>query len=173
MTYPSHSHLTDDQIDDYLMEAPEVAPNSEAARHLSGCSQCQAMLTAERTNLAEAIEAFNQASLASAQARSNTIPLQLAAPVRAFGLPAWSLAGVAVIIVGIVIQADTQRLPGWSAPPPISLTQGQQIEVAETTDIAQDNLLLSNIGRAIDAPVASPATLFHAPMPGTERQVNP
>lgn len=177
MNLPSDAHLSEDQIEEFLMdlssELGNFGSNSFARRHLVACEHCRTVLETERTQLSQALAAFDQASLASAQARSNTIPLQLAPRRTGFVVPAWSLAGGVAIAIGFSMQLATPPQPTWSEPMREALVQAQPVELAETSDIAQDNLLLSNIGQAIDAPVASPTTLFHAPASVAEFEVRP
>lgn len=155
---PHTAHLNEHEIETLLLLPPaDAAPGT----HLATCGPCQARLTTERHLLTHALAAFNHATLQSAQARSSTLPVALSRPKSAFGSAAWAYGATFAAAIGLATGAGNYRQPNHIA----SQIAGDQPAATQPqpTEIDQDNALLFNIGKALDAPIASPASLFHTP----------
>lgn len=169
--------LTEDQIDDVLISgAADVALSAEAAAHLDACPLCQQRLADAGVPLAT----FREVSLAWAERRSATLPLRPA------GLPAgrrhgrrlaWAGAVTAVLAVGIAIPMARERAdadtPGETpaAVAAVGHTGMSSVTPAAATpeQIQQDNQMLQEIDRALDAPADTPAEYGLLPAAGHAR----
>ena len=159
--------LTEDQLDEVLI-AGSVADADlprAAAMHLSACALCQERLSAAGAPLA----GFRDMSLAWAERRSATLPLRPA------GFPAgrsrharrlaWATVATAVLAVGIALPMAHERAvatPVSDAPQSVAAVghtgMSSVTPAAATPDqIDQDNQMLQEIDRALDAPTDSPA----------------
>lgn len=146
-------HLTDDQIDDYLIG--DLA--ADAAEHLEGCDPCLIRVAAAEAPLAS----FRAVSLAWSERRSATLPLQAsvdAQPSWARRL-AWGAAAVAAIAVGVALPAarhTSGQNVAVAAPAPAVQVVAAATESSDE-QIAKDNQMLKAIDRELDASVESPA----------------
>jgi hypothetical protein len=105
------SHLSEDDLDEILLD---IAPPAATA-HLAACESCARRFTAFQTQLQAQMSAFNQASLAWSEARSNTISRDLThhkATPRITLPAAWSAAAALVLAATFGLHAGLDRAPG-------------------------------------------------------------
>ncbi len=170
-------HLTEDQIDDALMGDLAV----EAKAHLQGCAACAERLAAAEMPLAS----FKAVSTAWSERRSATLPAVV--PQRA-GLGArgrlagWSVALSAALAVAIAVPVMlheghdaavegkhessqvAQAVPTEAAGQPAvavassTNTKAENVRVADE-QISQDNAMLQDVNRELNASTQSPAAL--------------
>lgn len=151
------AHLTEDELDDVLMELAEPA----VLQHAESCAECSLRVAEFRESMAS----FNQATLAWSEARSNSLPPETVnAQGRGWllGNVRWNhrwtyaggaLAGLAMLLAGAV--HDRAAAPGdqqASAP-------GADYYSARQQEISNDNAMLSAISAELYQPVAIPDSL--------------
>lgn len=169
-------HLTEDQIDDALMG--DLA--AEAAAHLEGCTGCAERLAEAKMPLAS----FKAVSTAWSERRSATLPVVV--PQRA-GLGArgrlagWSVAlsAALAVVIGVPLMLHQDRGPAAEGPhgsgqmaqavpaeavgqPTAAVASSTKAGVREAVadeQISQDNAMLRDVNRELNASGQSPAAL--------------
>ena len=125
MNTPTNFHLTDDQIDEFLIGDL----SEEAVSHLAACDPCQVRVTAAEAPLAS----FRAVTLAWGERRSATMPLQTGS----YTQPKWShrlawAVGAAALAIGITLpvmhrgnalQPETSQIASVTELPAVSSTQ--------------------------------------------------
>jgi hypothetical protein len=150
MTSPTQ-HLTEEELDDVLIGTG----SAEAQQHLATCERCTAQIAPFQSSVA----AFNEGSLAWAQAKSNTVSRDLSSARLSTGRTqpmAWG-AGVAMIgAIAFALGTGLHRAPATLD----ANTQARAAQTAATDnaqEIAADNAMLeaidSEIGTAAPAPL--------------------
>lgn len=153
-------HLTDDQIDDYLIGDP----SGEAAEHLERCLDCMARVQ----QIDSAISSFKTASLAWSERRSATMPLRPAQPAGWSGRRAWSFAGssavAAALVIGLLVpvmrhagHADVAAVK--EQPMMMASTGAVSSTLPGEEQIKQDNQMLREIDQALETGSETPAAL--------------
>ena len=102
------SHLSEDDLDEILLGI--ASPESSA--HLAACDVCAGRFTTFQTELRAQMSAFNQASLAWSEARSNTISRDLAhhKATPRLTLPAmWSATAAMVLAATLALHVSLDR----------------------------------------------------------------
>ena len=158
-------HLTDDQIDEYLMGDL----SAEAAAHLEACDPCLLRVAEAEQPLAS----FRAVSLAWGERRSATLPLQEFAPVQ----PRWSrrfvwgTTAAAAIAMGVVapslrhssaseVHVAVATAPVMSTVPAAQVIAPVQVaQISREEQISRDNQMLDAIDRELDASADTPAAL--------------
>lgn len=163
------AHLTEEELDDLLLG--QAAPHAQ--QHLDACELCRAQLAPFQT----AVAAFNDASMAWAQAKSNTISRDLSTirPARTQPL-AWSLGAAMLVAVAVALSVGVHRTPSEAG----TTAQSAQIQHAaqhaphDPEEIAADNAMLEAINSAINPAEPSPIEPFdHAPTRSTSGRHTP
>ena len=158
---PAERHLTQDEVDEFLIDVS--APELRA--HCAACALCGDRVAA----LTQSIRSYNHASLAWAEARSNTFTRDLSGhrPTRRVTASA-ARSVVATIVFGLVasLSASTHLWPAHLANP---VLQGMPDTRAFAPDaraqqIASDNAMLE----AIDAELTEPDSSSVALVRGTQ-----
>jgi hypothetical protein len=165
-----HDHLSDVQIDDYLIG--DLA--EPATAHLAGCEFCDSRVT----DAAAPIEAFKAVTVAWSERRSATLPLHqtLARSAKFHPRLAWAGAVAAVLAIGLAIPVVTHQQRQETARMQAAGT-ANDAEVSRSGDnsmggnivqdnIVQDNQMLKAIDRELDASVESPEVLGLRPVAG-------
>jgi hypothetical protein len=141
--------LSEEELDDVLLgDGP-----AEARRHLAVCVVCSARIAPFQASVA----AFNEGSMAWAQAKSNTVSRDLSTARLSTGSSqpmAWG-AGVAMIAaVAFALGTGLHRTP---AVPDATQTASARTAMDDEREIAADNAMLeaidSEIGTAAPAPL--------------------
>jgi hypothetical protein len=134
----SNGHLTNEQLSDLL-----TCTNSASRDHLKVCSQCRG----EVECLSESLGAVNHLGLLWAEHEARRrVPLPLPAMERWRTRTLWAVpATLAVVWVVILIVNQTHRR---SEIPQADVTPSPAYTVAD------DNLLMANIDRALNAEIA-------------------
>ncbi|MES2392256.1 MAG: hypothetical protein V4555_11490 [Acidobacteriota bacterium] len=167
----STMHLTDDQIDEYLMGDL----SAEATAHLDACNPCLTRVAEVEQPLAS----FRAVSLAWSERRSATLPLQEFAPVRPRWTRrfVWGATAAAALVIGIVVPTlhapaatETNVAVAAVAPAPVAPVV-QVAHISREEQIARDNQMLQAIDRELNASVESPAALG-LPVDGRSRGHN-
>jgi hypothetical protein len=173
----AEAHLTAEQIDDVLIAGVAELP-APAAAHLAACAPCQESLAAA----ASPLTSFRDVSLAWAERRSATLPLQppAAAPARSSTRWTWISASAAALAVGLLIPALRSHEPTQAA----AAVTGQALAVightgvtsvtpvaASPEQIQRDNQMLDDIDRALDAPASSASFGLDAASPRSRASV--
>lgn len=150
----SVSHLSEDELDEVLLgiASPEVSA------HLADCPPCTERFTTFRTELQAQMSAFNQASLAWSEARSNTISRDLrqhkATP--RLTLPAvWSGVAALVLAVTFALHTSFQHTAGslQTANSTATLSTPEAVHPEhDQHELASDNAMLA----AIDSELGTP-----------------
>jgi hypothetical protein len=148
-------HLTEDQIDDYLIGSLPA----EATLHLAACSRCM-----ERTMAAgRSIEGFRAVSLAWSERLSATLPMPAQPVHRPFYEPrlVWSI-GTAVCALLIGLGSFTHRAasaPDAAMNGSTSVAASRPSATPSADQLSSDNQLLNTIDRELNASAESPAAL--------------
>ena len=147
-------HLTEDQLDDALIG--DLATGH--ANHLTACEQCQMRLAEAGAPMA----AFSAVSLAWSERRSATLPTPVQSATSAW-LPRaiWGATAAAVLAVGVSVpsirhglgfgNAEIQRQTMIASTGPVD-----NPVAARDEQIANDNRMLENIDRELEASAPSP-----------------
>jgi hypothetical protein len=145
----AHNHLSEDDLDEVLIGIA----SSESLMHLAECEPCEARLIAFRSEMA----AFNQASIAWSEARSNTISRDIAAhkptPRLTLGA-AWSSAAALVVTFAFGLSMALHQ-PGATldaANPSSTQTAVVTHPDHDQDQLASDNAMLA----AIDSEMGTP-----------------
>lgn len=149
-------HLTDDEIDHYLIGDP----GKETAAHLATCEACRLRASA----ITNPIQGFNAVSLAWSERQSATLNVPLA---KLDGRPArrraaWAAAAAAALTVSVTVTLIRHETP---APTPANAVRHapapvQSFSAEREAQIQQDNQMLQEIHREIASSVPSPADTF-------------
>jgi hypothetical protein len=161
-----NTHLTEDQLDDLLIEGMDsfAASTPAAAAHFRACDPCQIRFAEAEAPVAS----FRHMSLAWAERRSATLPLRPVAQPSSNTPLAWaSLATACTAILALAVARPSTHLLHRSAP----ITEQANLAVightgvksitpiAATPDqIARDNRMLNEIDQALGAPSESAET---------------
>lgn len=148
MTNLPMNHLTEEELDDVLLGIG----TAEAQSHLDTCELCTAQLAPFQTSVA----AFNESSLAWAQAKSNTISrdLSTARLSTARRQPiAWAAGISSLAAIGFVLGLSLHRAP--EVVTPASTTETALVDNAQ--EIAADNEMLAAINSELSS--TAPAAL--------------
>jgi len=156
------SHLSEDELDEVLLgiAAPEVSA------HLAVCAPCTRRLTIFQTELQAQISAFNQASLAWSEARSNTISRDIrnhkATP--RLTLPAvWSGAAALVLAATFALHTSFQHAAGSldAANSAATLSSPDAVHPEhDQHELASDNAMLAAIDSEMGTPQAAQFGIF-------------
>ena len=156
---PAECHLTPEEMDELLMGM--AAPELRA--HCALCVQCGTRVA----NLSESIAFYNHASLAWAEARSNTFTRDLSGhrfTRRVTASAARSMA--ATLILGLVasLSAGTHFWPALVAGSALQAAPAVRAFAPDALaqQIARDNAMLEAIDAELTEPESSPAALLHA-----------
>jgi hypothetical protein len=151
------SHLSEDDLDEILLGI--ASPESSA--HLAACSVCERRFTAFQTQLKEQMAAFNQASMAWSEARSNTISRDLAShkATPRLTLPAvWSAAAAMMLAATLALHVSLDRrssaleASNSAASQTISASSNAIHPEHDQSELASDNAMLA----AIDSEMGTP-----------------
>ena len=153
------AHLTDEELDEVLMELAEPA----VLRHAQSCTACGLRVEEFR----EAMASFNQATLAWSEARANSLP---AVPERTAGrewLPGglrltreWMYGGAAVAVLAMLITGTIhERTAAGSAGTRVATQTESDYFSSRQQEISNDNAMLTAISAELYQPVTIPATL--------------
>jgi len=168
-------HLTDDQIDDYLIGDL----SDDAAAHLAACEPCTL-----RVAKAEApIASFKAVSLAWSERQSATLPTQpVARPSNWSHRFAWATAMTAVLTLAITVPVlrhggrSDDHVAVTQAPAMVMASTGRISELTREQEIDHDNQMLRDIENELTAPSDAPSLLQptgvhpHSHMHGTAIQ---
>ena len=155
---PAECHLTQDELDELMMGVADP----ELQAHCVACVHCGARVAA----LSESFELYNHASLAWAEARSNTFTRDLSGhrPTRRVTASA-ARSVAATIILGLVasLSAGTHFWPAHFAGPALEAAPIVRAFApdARAQQIARDNAMLEAINAELTEPESAPASLFH------------
>ena len=150
----STSHLTDDQLDEVLLGIA----SQPATAHLAVCDPCTQRFVNFQAGLQAQMSAFNQASLAWSEARSNTISRDIRRhkSTPRVTLPAvWSAASALVLAAIFTVNAGLQRTPGSleSANTAATISSPDAVHPEHSQfELASDNAMLD----AIDSEMGTP-----------------
>ncbi len=155
---PAECHLTQEEMDELLMGV--AAPELRA--HCALCAQCGTRVA----DLSQSIAFYNHASLAWAEARSNTFTRDLSGhrPTRRVTTSAVrSMAATLVLGVVASLSAGTHLWPAHFAGSALQAAPATRAFAPETRaqQIARDNAMLEAIDAELTEPESSPAALFH------------
>ncbi len=153
---PAERHLTQDQLDEWLMGVA----SQELHMHCAQCVSCRDRVAA----LSESIQFYNQASFAWAEARSNTFTRDLSEHRPTWRVTASAARSVAVtLIFGLVasLSSATHLWPAHVTGPAPRAASAFAPDV-RAQQIARDNAMLDAIDAELTQPESAPATLFHA-----------
>lgn len=150
-------HLTDDQIDDYLIG--DLAESWNA--HVATCAECQVRIA----ELKSAIDSFKDVSLAWSERQSATVPVRLAGSTRKIShkrRAIWVATATAAIAVSVAIPLMRHEppLPAPTSTDAAAAISAHTFAAERQEQIAQDNQMLRNIDREIGTPVSSPSEVF-------------
>jgi len=151
------SHLTEDDLDEILLGI--ASPESSA--HLAACDLCEQRFTTFQTQLKAQMAAFNQASMAWSEARSNTISRDLTShrATPRLTLPAvWSASAAMVLAATLALHVSLDRRS--AALEASNSTASQTISASadaihpehDQHELASDNAMLA----AIDSEMGTP-----------------
>jgi hypothetical protein len=174
------THLTEDQIDELLMESLEPAEASRLRAHVAGCEACAAQLT----GIEAPIASFKAVTAAWSERRSATLPVRPATrPATRWGLGfAWGSIAAAALLTAVIpvlrheqnvrvkqayaramhlqgpseqdLKASTQ--PAQPPTPSTSTADSTAVVVPENAqEIASDNRLLAMVDEELNAPLPS------------------
>jgi hypothetical protein len=155
-------HLSDDALDDILIG--DTTPAAQA--HLAACETCRARLAPFEATLTH----FNQATIAWAEAKSNTISRDLSTVQPAPRLAptiAWSAAVAVLVTVGLAITSAIHPrgagLDAQNKSTPALVNAAAKTDPAheQTQEIADDNAMLLAIDAAVNRPEPSPIEVYH------------
>ena len=153
----AETHLTDEQIDDYLIG--DLSAGLEA--HFAVCGMCQDRVAAMEGPIA----VFKNVSLAWSERQSATLPvrpagiqLQTARSRRLL----WAATATTAVAISVAIPLAHHGSPKAAAQsaPQASTSPAQTYSAEREEQIAQDNQMLQDIDREIGAPVSSPSETF-------------
>lgn len=151
MTAEASAHLSEEALNDVLIGLS--SPESDA--HIAVCAVCRGQLEEFRSEM----RMFNQASLASSEARPTMIPRASAKATgrRAMFVPAgWVLAAAVLLIIGVPAWWNyDHRFSPNRGPAPASATEDSEAQ------IAQDNDLLRSVNIALNTNEVSPISEYH------------
>lgn len=149
MSMQSATHLTEEALDDLLIGLASV----ESEAHLAECAACRAKVQAFGAHL----NAFNQASMAWSQSRSEALPaIRAAASAKvksiwtALAPLEWAVAVAVLLLLAV---------PVWNRNQPRVLVSSAVATPAagdSEAQIAEDNDLLKSVDAALNANDASP-----------------
>ncbi|RXH55907.1 hypothetical protein [Granulicella sibirica] len=148
------SHLSEDDLNDVLLGLSTPASDL----HLASCIECSEQLAEFRST----IGAFNKASLAWSEARSNSMPLEI--PRRKFSFGGFgSLGSLAVsatfaFVVALALTLGIHYRSVKTLPNQASTSQAQnpRANTARQDEIASDNAMLAAINSELYRPTPSP-----------------
>ena len=150
-------HLSEDDLDEVLLGI--ATPVSTA--HLAGCELCADRFTAFQTELRSQMDAFNQASMAWSEARSNTISRDVAhhkATSRLTLPKLWSAAAAMVLAatIGLHVTLDRRAVAPEASNSSTIQTASASLDAIhpehDQAEIATDNAMLA----AIDSEIGTP-----------------
>lgn len=156
------SHLSEDELDEVLLgiASPEVSA------HLADCPPCTVRFTIFQTELRAQMAAFNQASLAWSEARSNTISRDIrqhkATP--RLTLPAlWSAAAALILAATFALHTSFQHTAGLLDAANSSAINSSTEAVHPQHDqheLASDNAMMAAIESETGTPQAAQFGIF-------------
>jgi hypothetical protein len=146
---PYSNHLSEDDLDEVLIGIA----SPEASAHLAECQSCGERLTAFQTQM----DLFKQASMAWSEARSNTIPRELAArpaTPRLTLTTVWGSAATLVFALAFALNVTLHQAPAAieASNPPVSEPAIAVHPEHDAHEIASDNAMLE----AIDSEMGTP-----------------
>jgi len=153
MTISPMQHLSEEELDDVLLGVG----TAESELHLAACEVCSAQLAPFQTSVA----AFNEGSLAWAQAKSNTVSRDLSAARLSTGHRqplAWAAGVSSLAAIAFVLAINLHHAPevAENNPPPAA-----HVSVADNAqEIAADNAMLEAINSEISSTAPSPLQPF-------------
>ncbi len=140
-------HLTDEQFSELI--AGQSA-TQDALAHLNACEDCQAELQA----VSSGIQQFRTFSLLWAELQApKRVPVPSPWAVRFGGIPRWSMAAAALVIVGAAVGIHQEKK---------TVPEVQMVVVADTATapsssvLAEDNRLLMSIDQELSSEVRPP-----------------
>ena len=162
MNATNKTHLTDDALDDLLLDL--AAPEAQA--HAAVCPHCAQRLESAHASLLGAVTPFNHATLAWSQARSNTLTRDLSThqPRPALTLPALASYTAATLVAASVML--TAGLHHRALSPDATQQSASSVSADE---IADDNAMLNAIDSELYRPVSIPAALAEDPQAHLQR----
>ncbi len=155
---PAEYHLTQEEFDELLMGVADP----ELQAHCVACVPCGARVAA----LSKSFELYNHASLAWAEARSNTFTRDLSGhrPTRRVTASA-ARSVAATLILGLVagLSTGTHRWPASFTGSALQAAPAARAFApdARAQQIARDNAMLEAINTELREPDAAPASLLH------------
>ncbi len=148
------THLSEDQLDEVLLGIALPA----ASAHLATCEPCTVRFTAFQSELQAQMAAFNTASLAWSEARSNTISRDIArhkATLRLTMPAVWSGAAALVLAATFALHTSFQHGAGQltESNSTASMTSAEAVHPEhDQFELASDNAMLA----AIDSEMGTP-----------------
>jgi hypothetical protein len=149
MSMQSATHLTEEALDDLLIGLASV----ESEAHLTECAACRAKVQA----LGAHLDAFDHASLAWSQARSEALPaIGPAASAKAKSIWTalapleWAVATAVFLLLALPVWNRSQL------PAPVSSAVAAPTAGDSEAQIAEDNDLLKSVDAALNTNDASP-----------------
>lgn len=147
----SVSHLSEDELDAVLLGIASPA----ASAHLAECGPCTDRFATFQTALQAQLSAFNEASLAWSEARSNTISRDIRRhkSTPRLTLPAvWSAASALILAMTFVVHAGLQRTTGSHDATSLFSSSEAVHPEHDQYELASDNAMLA----AIDSETGTP-----------------
>ena len=150
-------HLSEDDLDEVLLGLA----SSQSTAHLAACEVCTERFTSFQNELKSQMDAFNQASMAWSEARSNTISRDLThhkATPRLTLPKVWSAAAAMVLVatIGLHVSLDHRSAALEASNSKASATMSTSSDAVhpehDQTELATDNAMLA----AIDSEMGTP-----------------
>lgn len=151
------SHLSEDDLDEILLGIS----SPESTAHLAACAVCAERFTTFRAELKTQMAAFNQASMAWSEARSNTISRDLTshkATARLTLPKVWSAAAAMVLVATLALHVSLDHRSAAleasksAASQTISAASDAIHPEHDQHELASDNAMLA----AIDSEMGTP-----------------
>ena len=148
------SHLSEDDLNDALLGLSTPASDL----HLASCIECSEQLAEFRSTMG----AFNKASLAWSEARSNSMPLELPRKTFSFGgfgsLGSLAVSATFAFVVALALTLGIHYRSAKPEPNQASSLRPQQpaADTARQDEIAGDNAMLAAINSEIYRSTPSP-----------------
>ena len=161
------SHLSEDDLDEILLGIA----SAESTAHLAGCDVCTERFIAFQTELKSQMAAFNQASMAWSEARSNTISRDLAhhkATPRLTLPKVWSAAAAMVLVATLGLHVTLDRrsaaleASNSTASKTISGSSDAIHPEHDQHELASDNAMLAAIDSEMGTPQPTQFGLYQA-----------
>jgi hypothetical protein len=148
---PQHQpHLSEDDFDDILIGCE----SRETATHLGACPTCRQRMTEVSASMETSMAAFNQASRAWSEARSNALPSHILSTRRGSGwIPVRQWQAAAALGVVFCFTAGLQLL---HRPTPNAATPSEAAASVHNAhnpvEIESDNAMLADIDSEMGSP---------------------